>query len=370
MLADTHYGEARMISSGLSMSSTASIASIEAVLSDEFGCDSDPSGAPPGTAQEGEGEVPAYVPPEWSPRFLRGGVSEPAPQPVVDALLLAMTSAGHGVEALSFYLGVSEDEVRERVAELGLARPNEKPLRRPTSPNPWSLYDVRLLIALWLDNVSAGSIAATFGRSRSSIHGKRRWLGLSVRDGKRVAARPVEDCRKTALPWTPSLDVSDILARLTGPRSGKPATAIEIDPLVRWPEEVKWVLGRDEVKDRRFSVLAFAGLRAPAIAGRMLIEFGVRLTVSAVNNRISRLQIVRDRRDMTSDYDAETVETRAAEAIRRLGATLRQCSELHRSFWYCSTIGGYRSTCREFHRTKKFQGRKAERNCCDVTAMA
>jgi hypothetical protein len=366
MLAATHYGEARMISSGLSMSSTASIASIEAVLSDEFRCDSPPSGAPPATAQEGE--VAACVLPEWSPRFLRGGVSEPAPQPVVDALLLAMTSVGHGVEALSFYLGVSEDEVRERVADLGLAQPNEKPLRRPTSTKPWLLYDVRLLIALWLDNVSVKSIAATFGRSPSSIHGKRRWLGLGVRDGKRVGERTAEECRKTALPWTPSLDVSDILARLTAPRPGKPATAIEIDPLVHRPEGVKWVLGRDGVKDRRFSVLGFAGLRAPVIARRMLIEFGVVLTVSAVNNRISRLQIVRDRRDLTSEYDAETVETRAAEAMQRLGATLRQCAELHRSFWYCRAIGGYRTTCREFY-TKKFQGRQEERNCCEAMGM-
>src|SRR5208283_2748822 len=113
-------------------------------------------------------------------------------------------------------------------------------------------------------------------------------------------------------------------------------------------------LGRDKDKDERFSALGFAGLRAPAIARRMLVEFGVRLTESAVNNRISRLQIVRDRRDMISEYDGDAIERRAAEAKKRLGATLRLCSELNRSFWYCKSIGGNLWSCRESD-TKKFQ---------------
>ena len=55
--------------------------------------------------------------------------------------------------------------------------------------------------------------------------------------------------------------------------------------------------------------------------------------------------------------------------MKRLGATLRQCSELKRSFWWCKSKGGNRWTCREFE-TKKFQARKAERSCGDVMAMA
>ena len=251
----------------------------------------------------------------------------------------------------------------------GLRKPAEKPLRRPASAKPWSVWDVRLLIALWLDNVSAASIAATLGRSPSSIHGKRRWLGLGVRDRKRLSERPVAECRATALPWKPTFDVGAIVARLFSPRLGLLPVVPEIDPLVQFPVEVKWVLGRDEEKDKRFSILGFAGLRAPAIAERMLVEFGVRLTESAVNNRISRLQIVRDRRDMISEYDEDAVERRAAEAMKRLGATLRTCSELNRSFWYCKAKGGNLWTCREFD-TKKFQARKAERSCGDVMAMA
>ena len=338
--------------------SLTSIVTLDAVLSEQFGLNGNPSG--PG--------LPLPVLPEWSPRFLRP-VSDPAGQTcAVDALLSGMAGAGHGVAALSFYLGLDEAEVRERASTLGLAQPAEKPLRRATAANPWSLGDVRLMIALWLDNVSAASIAATVGRSPSSIHGKRRWLGLGVRDRKRLTERPVDECRATALPWMPLIDVSAIVARLFRPTPGIGGVP-EIDPLVQFPVEVKWALGRHKEMDERFSVLGFAGLRAPAIARRMLVEFGVRLTESAVNNRISRLQIVRDRRDLISEYDAEGVLRRSAEAMKRVGATMRTCSELNRSFWYCKAIGGNLWTCREFD-TKKFREKKAARSCGDVMAMA
>src|SRR5271166_5892071 len=49
----------------------------------------------------------------------------------LDLLLSGMAGAGHGVAALSFYLGLDEEEVRERAASLGLPEPPEKPLRRP-----------------------------------------------------------------------------------------------------------------------------------------------------------------------------------------------------------------------------------------------
>ncbi len=331
-----------------------SIVTIDAVLIDNF---------------ERSGNSDVHVLPEWSPRFLRPVGDQTGQPSTLDLLLSGMAAAGHGVAALSFYLGLDEEEVRERAASLGIAQPAEKPLRRPSSANPWSVWEVRLLIALWFDNVSASSIAATLGRSPSSIHGKRRWLGLGVRDRKRLTERPVAECRATALPWKPVIDVSAIVDRLFSARAGLLPVVTEIDPHVQFPVPVKWVLGRDEEKDKRFSILGFAGLRAPAIAERMLFEFGVRLTESAVNNRISRLQIVRDRRDMISEYDEDAVERRAAEAMKRLGATLRTCSELNRSFWYCKAKGGNLWTCREFD-TKKFQARKAERSCGEALAMA
>ena len=131
-------------------------------------------------------ELRLFVPPKWSRRFMRPAGDPGGHAATLDFLLSGMASAGHGVAALSFYLGLDEGEVRARAASLGLPEPAEKPLRRPASAKPWSVWDVRLLIALWLDNVSAASIAATLGRSPSSVHGKRRWLGLCVRDRKRL----------------------------------------------------------------------------------------------------------------------------------------------------------------------------------------
>ena len=221
---------------------------------------------------------PVFVPPKWSRRFMRPAGDPGGHAATLDLLLSGMAGAGHGVAALSFYLGLDEEEVRERAASLGLPEPAEKPLRRPASAKPWSVWDVRLLIALWLNNISAASIAATLGRSPSSIHGKRRWLGLGVRDRKRLTERPVVECRATALPWKPTFDVGAIVARLFSPRLGRLPVVPEMDPVVRFPVDVKWVLGRDKDKDERFSILGFAGLRAPAIAERMLVEFGVRLT--------------------------------------------------------------------------------------------
>ena len=225
-----------------------------------------------------ESRPQVQVPPQWSQRFMYPAGDPAGRESTLDLLLSGMAGAGHGVAALSFYLGLDEAEVRERAASLGLAEPADKPLRRPTSANPWLVENVRLLIALWLDNVSAASIAATLGRSPSSIHSKRRWLGLGVRDRKRLQDRPFAQCRATALPWKPTFDVSAIVARLMSPRPGKLTVVHKIDPLVQFPVEVKWALGRDKEKDERFSVLGFAGLRAPAIARRMLVEFGVRLT--------------------------------------------------------------------------------------------
>ena len=107
--------------------SLTSIVTIDAVLSDRFGLDAHPS----------EPRVPVL--PEWSQRYRRP-VTDPAGQPsTLDLLLSGMAGAGHGVAALSFYLGLHEADVRERAAWLGIAQPGEKALRRSTSANPWSV---------------------------------------------------------------------------------------------------------------------------------------------------------------------------------------------------------------------------------------
>jgi hypothetical protein len=297
--------------------------------------------------------------PKWTPRPVGGSVE--SGQAVIDRLVRSMAGAGHSVAALSLYLGLREADVRKKIAALGLPQASEKPLRRPTSKHPWTVSEVRRLIALWLDEVSVGSIAATLARSSSGIHSKRRWLGLGVRDRKGLSERTPTECRALRLPWKPTVDVSEIVAWLRRPELGARAPAAKSS---------RWVLGRDGAFDMRCSILAFAGLRSSAIADRLRIEFGLELSVKAVDNRISRLQIVRDRAEMIDAFDEEVVQRRAAEVMREVGATLRQCAEINRSFWYCRQIGGSRSICREFLTSAKYAPRRAARACCDVLGMA
>lgn len=330
-------------------SSKASIVTVESVLS-----------------AIGSASPPPCVP-KWSPCLIAGSAERDASRPVLDRLIVAMAAAGRSVAELSLYLGLDEPEIRNRVMALELPAALEKALRRPVSANPWSVEEVRRLITLWLDNVSIKSIAGALGRTPSSIRGKRRWLGLGARVRKELADRPIAQCRATALPWKPTLDIKPILCRLWAPRIGKEAVAVARPETV---SGVRWELGRDAQKDDRFSTLGFAGLSAAVIAKRMLMEFGVYLTEGAVNSRMTRLQIARDRFDIIDVFDEEAVQRRAAEAKRRVGATLRQCAELHRSFWWRRALCGNRTTCREFETSKRYAPRRAERSCGDITAMA
>jgi hypothetical protein len=322
--------------------SSASIVTVDSVLSAV-------GGAPP----------PLCVP-KWSPRLITGSEERDASWPVLDRLVVAMAGAGHSVAALSFYLGLREAHVRKRIGALGLPQAAEGRLRRSTSKHPWTVAEVRRLIALWLDNVSVASIAATVGRSPSSVQSKRRWLGLGVRERNELSDRTPVECRAIRLPWKPTIDVSEIALWMRTPGIGAAPA----------PKVGRWVLGRDETIDMRFSILAFGGLRSLAIVERLRIEFGLELSVKAVDNRISRLQILRERAEMVDAFDEELVQRQAHAVMRELGATVRQCAELNRSFWFYRTIGGSRWVCREFLTAEKYAPRRAARSYCDVLGMA
>jgi hypothetical protein len=307
-----------------------------------------------------EGASPPLSVPKWSPHLIIGSAQGDAPRPVLDRVVAAMAGAGHSVAALSFYLGLRQADVRKRIAALGLPQAPEGRLRRSSSKHPWTVDEVRRLITLWLDNVSVGSIAATLGRSTSSIQSKRRWLGLGVRERNEVSDRNRTECKAARLPWKPTLNVSEIALWMRTPGIGAPPAA----------KACGWVLGRDETIDMRFSILAFGGLRSPAIVERLRIEFGLELSEKAVDNRISRLQILRERAEMVDAFDEELVQRQAAEVMRKLGASVRQCCELNRSFWYYRTIGGSRCVCREFLTSKKYAPLRAARGCSDAFGMA
>jgi hypothetical protein len=340
-VANLSQEEGTMIAVSRSLTpSSLSIVTIEAALSQGFG------------------QNPAL--PRWSPRLIIGSAERDATRPVLDRVVSAMAGAGHSVAALSFYLGLREADVRKRIAALGLPQAPEGRLRRSPSKHPWTVDEVRRLITLWLDNVSVGSIAATLGRSTSSVQSKRRWLGLGVRERNEVADRKPAECQAVRLPWKPTLNVSEIALWMRTPGVGAPPAA----------KACRWVLGRDETIDMRFSILAFGGLRSPAIVERLRIELGLELSEKAVDNRISRLQILRERAEMVDAFDEELVQRQAADVMRKLGATVRQCCELNRSFWYYRTIGGSRWVCREFLTAKKYASLRVARSSCEVMGMA
>jgi hypothetical protein len=111
----------------------------------------------------------------------------------VDYVLAGMVAAGLGAQAISLYLGMARTVLCERLAELVLPAPHDRPLRRAGGKNPWTTEDVRQLIAWWVAGIHVRSIAAGLGRSRSAIYAKRRRLGLPDRERKRLVYRTLSE---------------------------------------------------------------------------------------------------------------------------------------------------------------------------------
>ena len=141
------------------------------------------------------------------------------------------------------------------------------------------------------------------------------------------------------------------------------------------------MLGHDAEKDHWFSKRAFAGLPSSSLSKQMLRKFGVYLTESAVDNRVSRLQVVRDRRDIVYVLSDEEIEVRAKAAKDQVGAKWSRCVETGRWFWYCPEAQRpkrsddddliiRRSTTREFNRSPRYASRRAARSCGETYGMA
>ena len=85
--------------------------------------------------------------PTWAGVFRVAVAAAVAP---VDYVLAGMVAAGLGAEAISLYLGLARTALFERLVELGLPAPHDRPLRRAGGRNPWSTEDVQQLIAWWV----------------------------------------------------------------------------------------------------------------------------------------------------------------------------------------------------------------------------
>ena len=133
--------------------------------------------------------------PTWAGVFRVAVAAAVAP---VDYVLAGMVAAGLGAEAISLYLGLARTALFERLVELGLPAPHDRPLRRAGGRNSWSTEDVQQLIAWWVAGIHVRSIAVGLGRSRSAIYAKRRRIGLPDRERKRLVYRSLSELAATS----------------------------------------------------------------------------------------------------------------------------------------------------------------------------
>ncbi len=110
-------------------------------------------------------------------------------------VLPGMVARGHGIDALSLYLGLARTVLLDLIVELDLPTPHDRPLRKPGGRNPWTFADTTLFIVLWMGGWHAESLGERFGRSPGGARYKARHLGLPRRDRKLVfrPPRPGED---------------------------------------------------------------------------------------------------------------------------------------------------------------------------------
>lgn len=94
-----------------------------------------------------------------------------------DRVLAGMVGAGHGIEAICLYLGLTRAVLFDHVVRLGLSTPHDRPLRRPGARG-WSALDTMRLIAWRVAGVHPETIGERLGRSANAVRAKARRLGL------------------------------------------------------------------------------------------------------------------------------------------------------------------------------------------------
>jgi hypothetical protein len=147
-----------------------------------------------------------------------------------------------------------------------------------------------------------------------------------------------------------------------------PAGAIANPPKAKkqstlWEWDTK--KGTMSEKDKRLAVLAFAGIRSAKIAEIMSAEFGRKVSKCAIDNKIFRLEIIREKNDLIDSFDPEKVEELARRRQQELKAELRFCYGLKRPFFRYRTRGGSYFYCREFEKAKKYENARRNRDSQD-----
>jgi len=99
--------------------------------------------------------------------------------PFFDRVLAGMIAAGHGIQALCLFLGLTRLALDEHIVRLCLRTPDDRPLRKP-GPKSWSVRDTVRLIFWRLAGVHPEIIGQRLEvqRSANAVRAKARRLGL------------------------------------------------------------------------------------------------------------------------------------------------------------------------------------------------
>jgi hypothetical protein len=324
--------------------------------------------------------------PHWTALFVAPLIAALTP---LDHVLAGMIRAGQGIEALCLYLGLARDALFDRIVELGLITPHDRPMRRPSGRHPWLAADVQLLIRLWVDGVRIVSIAGELDRSPGAVSAKARRLGLPKRDrrllwrlGPSLCRRvtppppapvpvPVEPARAPAEnPAAAPAAEAPIVLSITTPApasapepvqsTGIPQEAASTSPIEALAEQIPAqaplsipqlapaapiVASSAALKpvsappskrrkgiwtkelDMEFSMRVWGQQHPDAIAEAMA-HYG--LTASALASRFTRLQLPRrDRADLVGEFDPVLAE----RTMKASGYVFRLCPVKKRHFW-------------------------------------
>lgn len=321
---------------------------------------------------------------------------DPAPKGVTahDHVLKGMVAAGHGIEAICFFLGLTRDALLDRIVALDLPTPHERAMRRPCGKRPWAAITVRHLIGFWIAGVRVVSIASELDRSPGSVSSKARRLGLPKRDRNQLhrleprhAALPVSrwgasgglppgqdgagaalssslilkeppeqharaeaPSRPLHLPDPPRSASEGFTGPVTPAIVGPPqalARSIEEKGAKRAqsrPGETIWT----KDLDLELSMRGWANQHPQAIT-RDMQQHGT-VTPRAISSRLNRLQIPRrDRSQLVDHYDPTLGQTN----LRASGYVLCFCSIKKRSFW--SPRNGPRRFCNEALKSAEYR---------------
>ena len=155
----------------------------------------------------------AEIKAQRSPRRPRSGTTASAAHTALTAYshaLPSLVAARLSRATIAFCLGVSVTWVLDQVAAQGLPTPSDRPMRRSSSGNAWTVHQIQQLVLLWPTNLYATCIGERIGRTPASVRYKAKWLGLPARDRSKLR-RSILLESPVALPvhktetWTPEL---------------------------------------------------------------------------------------------------------------------------------------------------------------------